>query len=134
MADDLIAFFSRLNEDTFSFHVFIPCDSRMFLLCFSFSTLSYSEKLLTTFCISSSPLACSFFVRKGQDKTDKVQAACCLSASVSRNSLTAQACSNVNRLAIGFLEKSMTAFRALRHTVSNRSITFRNADSRKAMT
>ena len=37
----------------------------MFLLCFSFSTLSYSEKLLTTFCISSSLLACSFFCEKG---------------------------------------------------------------------
>ena len=41
-----------------------------------------------------------------------------------KKSLTAQACSYVNRLAIGFLAKSMTAFKALRHTTSNNSIAF----------
>ena len=100
-------------------------------LCFSFLILSYSEKLLATFCVSNLPLACSFSVRKGWDSTDNVSAACCLSVSVSRKSLTAQACSYVNRLAAGFLAKSMTACKALRHTASNVSIAFRNADLRR---
>ena len=102
-------------------------------LCFSFLILSYSEKLLATFCVSNLPLACSFSVRKGWDSTDNVSAACCLSVSVSRKSLTAQACSYVNRLAAGFLAKSMTACKALRHTASNVSIAFRNADLRRDM-
>ncbi len=41
-----------------------------------------------------------------------------------KKSLTAQACSNVNCWVSGSLAKSMTVFRALRHTASNKSIAF----------
>lgn len=63
-------------------YIFIPRGGRIPLLCISFSTLSYSEKLLTTFCISNLPLVWSSSVRKGWDNTDNVSAACCLSVSV----------------------------------------------------
>lgn len=106
------------------FYIFIPLDGRIYHLCFSFSILSYSEKLLVTFCTSSLPLVYSFSVRNGRESVISVSAVPCLSEPISRKSLTAQACPYVNRLAIGFLAKSMTAFKALRHTTSNKSIAF----------
>lgn len=83
-------------------HIFLPHLGKLSLSDFCCFILSYKAKPLTTFCTSNLPLACSFSVRNAGKTLSAYQSPVCLSEPISRNSLTAQACSYVNRLAIGF--------------------------------